>query len=151
MVRIFGVYGPNFTLCVSLMKIGEKKWAVNFRHFRPETKKLQVSESADTEKWKIFKKSSETPGSIHNFVPHQKLSNFDSEGGGSFLRSKICYPTFWFWVECKWSQVDPRSVRCSRAILWKTRLFEYSNFHILPNRILTSNCEIRVLRPKLHG
>ena len=48
MVWIFGVYAPNSTLCVSLMKIGEKKWAVNFR--RPESKKLQVSESAHTEK-----------------------------------------------------------------------------------------------------
>ena len=47
MTRIFGVYAPNSTLCVSLMKIGEKKWAVNFR---PESKKLQVSESVHTEK-----------------------------------------------------------------------------------------------------
>ena len=89
------------------MKIGEKKWAVNFR---PESKKLQVSESVHTEKWNIFKKSSETPGSIHNFVPHKKLDKFDFGGGRG---SKIVTLLF----DSKSNASGPRAIRGLYAAL----------------------------------
>ena len=51
------------------------------RQFLSQAKKLQVSDWSLVKKLKMFKKSSETLGSIHNFVPHQKLSNFGRGGG----------------------------------------------------------------------
>jgi len=44
---------------------------------------------------------------LGRWVSKPYVEIFSPPRGGGTLRFQNCYPTFWFWVECKWSQVDP--------------------------------------------
>ena len=84
MVWIFGVYAPNSTLCVSLMKIGGKKWAVTFR---PETKKLRVRVDPYW-KMKIFSKSHRRPQVLYIImIPVKSWATSIPRGGGRGRKS----------------------------------------------------------------
>ena len=90
-------------------------------HFDPSRKNYKCRTSAEGKNPKLRKSHRRPQVLFITLFPIESWATLVFALGGG--RSKIRYPTFWFWVECRWSQVDPRSGRGARAILYMYMFF----------------------------